>query len=67
MTAMSCNAYPSWEGRAYEPGTLRRIAHTDFELITLLFQRPGQMLAPRIFFNAALQVTRPCTAMNANE
>lgn len=41
MTAMSCNHYPSWEGKAYKEGTLRRIAHTDFEVVTLLFQRPG--------------------------
>lgn len=41
QTAMYCNHYPSWEGKAYREGTLRRIAHTDFEILTLLFQRPG--------------------------
>ena len=41
QTAMYCNHYPSWERKAYREGTLRRIAHTDFEVLTLLFQRPG--------------------------
>ena len=45
MTAMSINQYPSWEGKAHKEGTLRRIAHTDFEVITLLFQRSGLSLA----------------------
>ena len=45
MTAMSCNHYPSWEGKAYQEGTLRRIAHTDFEILTLLFNRKGLLLA----------------------
>lgn len=44
QTAMYCNHYPSWEGKAYREGTLRRIAHTDFEILTLLFQRPGGLL-----------------------
>lgn len=43
QTAMYCNHYPSWEGKAYREGTLRRIAHTDFEILTLLFQRSGTM------------------------
>ena len=41
QTAMYCNHYPSWERKAYKEGTLRRIAHTDFEVLTLLFQRQG--------------------------
>lgn len=44
QTAMYCNHYPSWAGKAYRDGTLRRIAHTDFEILTLLFQRPGGAL-----------------------
>lgn len=42
QTAMYCNHYPSWERKAYREGTLRRIAHTDFEVLTLLFQRQGE-------------------------
>lgn len=42
MTAMSVNQYPSWEGKAHKEGTLRRIAHTDFEVVTLLFQQSGE-------------------------
>ena len=41
MTALFSNCYPSWEQKKYAEGTLRRIAHTDFEVLTLLFQRPG--------------------------
>ncbi len=43
QTAMYCNHYPSWERKAYREGTLRRIAHTDFEVLTLLFQRQGKL------------------------
>jgi len=49
MTAMSINQYPSWEGKAYKEGTLRRIAHTDFEVVTLLFQRSGLSPAMDLF------------------
>ena len=49
MTAMSINEYPSWEGKAHKEGTLRRIAHTDFEVVTLLFQRSGMSLAMNLF------------------
>ena len=42
QTAMYCKNYPSWEQKAYKEGTLRRIARTDFELLTLLFQRQGR-------------------------
>lgn len=45
QTVMSYNHYPSWERKTYKEGTLRRIAHTDFELLTLLFQQPGVRLS----------------------
>ena len=41
QTAMYCNRYPSVEGRIFPAGALRIGAHTDFELLTLLFTRPG--------------------------
>ena len=41
QTVMSCNHYPSWEHKTYQEGTLRFVAHTDFEVLTLLFQRQG--------------------------
>lgn len=44
QTAMYCNHYPSWERKAYREGTLCRIAHTDFEVLTLLFQRSGMFI-----------------------
>ncbi|KAK9823692.1 hypothetical protein WJX72_004661 [[Myrmecia] bisecta] len=42
QTAMFYNHYPSVEGKLFPEGALRIAAHTDFELLTLLFQRPGQ-------------------------
>lgn len=64
MTAMSINQYPSWEGKAHKEGTLRRIAHTDFEVITLLFQRSGLSLAiePLISFLPGTDVWYASTA-----
>ena len=56
QTAMYCNHYPSWEGKAYREGTLRRIAHTDFEILTLLFQRPGVLC--RLHVPATLATTK---------
>ena len=44
QTAMYCNRYPSVEGKPFPEGALRIGAHTDFELLTLLFTRPGQPL-----------------------
>lgn len=44
QTAMYCNRYPSVEGKHFPEGALRIGAHTDFELLTLLFTRPGQPL-----------------------
>ncbi len=41
QTAMYCNRYPSVEGKHFPEGALRIGAHTDFELLTLLFTRPG--------------------------
>ena len=41
QTAMYCNRYPSVEGKDFPEGALRIGAHTDFELLTLLFTRPG--------------------------
>lgn len=41
QTAMYCNKYPSVEGKQFPEGALRIGAHTDFELLTLLFNRPG--------------------------
>lgn len=41
QTAMYCNRYPSVEGKQFPEGALRIGAHTDFELLTLLFTRPG--------------------------
>lgn len=38
---MYCNRYPSVEGKDFPEGALRIGAHTDFELLTLLFTRPG--------------------------
>jgi len=64
MTAMSIIQYPSWEGKAHKEGTLRRIAHTDFEVITLLFQRSGLSLAiePLISFLPGTDVWYASTA-----
>ena len=53
QTAMYCNHYPSWECKAYREGTLRRIAHTDFEVLTLLFQRQGELPNARTTQHAA--------------
>ena len=53
QTAMYCNHYPSWERKAYREGTLRRIAHTDFEVLTLLFQRQGELPNARTTQHAA--------------
>ena len=44
QTAMYCNRYPSVEGKHFPEGALRIGAHTDFELLTLLFTRPGYPL-----------------------
>lgn len=44
QTAMSCNHYPSWEHKTYKEETLRFVAHTDFEVLTLLFQRQAAAL-----------------------
>lgn len=52
QTAMCCNRYPSVEGRRFPEGALRSVAHTDFELLTLLFTRPGS-------FTLALEVASP--------
>lgn len=41
QTAMYCNWYPSVEGKDFPEGALRIGAHTDFELLTLLFTRLG--------------------------
>lgn len=46
QTAMYCNRYPSVEGKHFPEGALRIGAHTDFELLTLLFTRLGD--APHI-------------------
>ncbi|KAL0034940.1 hypothetical protein WJX79_001693 [Trebouxia sp. C0005] len=43
QTAMYCNRYPSVEGKHFPEGALRIGAHTDFELLTLLFTRPGEV------------------------
>jgi hypothetical protein len=44
QTAMYCNKYPSTKGKQFPEGALRIYAHTDFELLTLLFTRPGILL-----------------------
>ncbi|KAL0046651.1 hypothetical protein WJX82_006114 [Trebouxia sp. C0006] len=43
QTAMYCNKYPSTKGKQFPEGALRIYAHTDFELLTLLFTRPGEL------------------------
>ncbi|KAL3132317.1 hypothetical protein ABBQ32_008895 [Trebouxia sp. C0010 RCD-2024] len=43
QTAMYCNRYPSVEGKHFPEGALRIGAHTDFELLTLLFTRLGEV------------------------
>ena len=40
-TALYMNHYPSVEEREILPGVLRIWAHTDFEILTLLFQKIG--------------------------
>ena len=46
-SALSFNFFPSVEGRTVEEGGLRISAHTDFEVLTLLFQsRPGLEICP---------------------
>lgn len=58
QTAMYCNRYPSVEGKQFPEGALRIGAHTDFELLTLLFTRPGNAFhalshgAPRFTLHA---------------
>ncbi len=44
QTAMYCNKYPSTKGKQFPEGALRIYAHTDFEVLTLLFTRPGILL-----------------------
>ncbi|DBA86602.1 TPA: hypothetical protein ACH3X1_005074 [Trebouxia sp. C0004] len=42
MTSMNLNMYPSTEGHTFPPGAQRIWSHTDYEALTLLFQKPGQ-------------------------
>ncbi len=41
MTSMNLNMYPSTEGHTFPPGAQRIWSHTDYEALTLLFQKPG--------------------------
>ena len=43
MTSMNLNMYPSTEGHAFPPGAQRIWSHTDYEVLTLLFQKPGEL------------------------
>ena len=52
QTAMYCNRYPSVEGKEFPEGALRIGAHTDFELLTLLFTRPGAATCSPACFTA---------------
>ena len=41
MTSMNLNMYPSTEGHVFPEGAQRIWSHTDYEALTLLFQKPG--------------------------
>ena len=41
MTSMNLNMYPSTEGKTFPEGAQRIWSHTDYEALTLLFQKPG--------------------------
>lgn len=40
------NHYPSTDGKTFPEGVLRIAAHTDFELLTLLFNEGGGLGLP---------------------
>jgi len=43
MTSMNLNMYPSTEGHTFPEGAQRIWSHTDYEALTLLFQKPGRV------------------------
>ena len=42
MTSMNLNMYPSTEGHTFPEGAQRIWSHTDYEALTLLFQKSGK-------------------------
>ena len=41
------NHYPAVTGKSFPEGSLRVLAHTDYEVLTLLFQQAGESLHRR--------------------
>lgn len=57
MTSMNLNKYPSTEGHTFPKGAQRIWSHTDYEALTLLFQKPGDAAVVTALFQEVPAVT----------